>query len=964
MGVEKNTGGTEVSHVLGDTAELVQNPQQRDTTAQAFDTLANLIPETVARFDAQCRRTYVNAAFARAVGVPAQALLGQRPSDLRSTPQALAYEQAIRDVFADGLPREHEYAWTDKDGKLVISHARLVAERDASGTVVSVLSAGCDMAPLRRTQQHLQEAQTRLSKILQILPDLVWLTDVNGAFLACNAAVERWLGTGEQNILGRRYHDLLPAAWADKALEHDAQTLASGQMHVSVEWGRFADDGLEVLFETRRIPMLGPDGDAIGVLAVARDVTQQQKLAMQLASREEEFRTLAENFPDCIVRYDCMCRRIYVNPAFIQYSGMKAHQALGKTPQELSHLSPDSAAYYQQRLQQVIETGVADSVELEWEGLDGRHMVQQIAIVPERDALGQLCSVLAIGRDITAFKESEQRLKEAEGMAHLGHWHWDFRHKTNMASDEVCRILGMPSGWSPSRSEIFGKMAESDRARVFARLEDAIAAQATDLSLDYRIQVAQRFVDVHTNMRIRYDSQGKPAQLLGTTQDVTELRAYQQQLHTLTHYDTLTLLPNRDLLRRHIEQAVAHAAQHQLQAAVMILDLDNFKVVNDSMGHAVGDLVLKEVAQRIKACVGGKDIVARLSGDEFALLLCDVASDADVSDVARKVLDAVAKNHSVNGQGIFVSASIGIARFPQDSDQASTLLQFADAAMHHAKEQGKDNVQFYSAAFTARTSQRLVLTSDLRHAIAHQEMRVFYQPKMALAHGGLVGAEALLRWNHPSQGSVAPDAFIPIAEETGLILDIGRSVLRTACLAVCRWNAHRSVPLRVAVNLSSRQFRAFDLVGMVESVLEETGCKPQWLELEITESLLLKDSCDVARTLAHFASMGITLAIDDFGTGYSSLAYLNRFPIHTLKVDKSFIANVTAPAGSAPLVQAILSMSKSLHMSVVAEGVETEEQARWLVANGCELAQGYLWGKPMPEADFVAMADAAKQEQA
>ncbi|HZW25637.1 MAG TPA: bifunctional diguanylate cyclase/phosphodiesterase, partial [Gallionella sp.] len=352
--------------------------------------------------------------------------------------------------------------------------------------------------------------------------------------------------------------------------------------------------------------------------------------------------------------------------------------------------------------------------------------------------------------------------------------------------------------------------------------------------------------------------------------------------------------------------------------------------------------------------VRGYDTVARLGGDEFAILLPEIRSGDDLGGVADKILQAFSAPFLLEGQEVFVSTSIGIALYPDDGLDADDLLKHADSAMYFAKRSGRSNFRFYSKELTASANERLTLEGDLRRGIARDELELYFQPKVRLADGAVVGSEALLRWHHPQRGTVSPDRFIPIAEDSGLIVEIGAWVLRQGCRAACDWNAPGKPLHKVAINLSARQFQSGNLVKTVRQTLTETGCRPEWIELEITESLLLDEEGEVLEMLEAFREMGITIAIDDFGTGYSALSYLARFPIDTLKIDRSFISRVTEYGHHTELVKAIVSIARCLNQQVVAEGVETAEQAALLQAYGCQMVQGYFYGKPMGRDDFEA----------
>jgi len=444
----------------------------------------------------------------------------------------------------------------------------------------------------------------------------------------------------------------------------------------------------------------------------------------------------------------------------------------------------------------------------------------------------------------------------------------------------------------------------------------------------------------------------------GLEAEIAERRLADQRVVHMAHHDALTGLPNRTLLADRIGQAIACAHRGGSKLAVLFLDLDRFKNVNDSFGHAIGDLLLTAVAARLTASRREEDTVARLGGDEFIVSIPDVASTAEAESVAARILSDLAKPFKIAGHELHAGGSIGIALYPKDGDTAETLMRNADTAMYHAKELGRANYQFFSAQLTERVSRRLSTETNLRRALERGEFTMHYQPLVDLATGRLDGAEALLRWPQSDQSLVHPAEFIPIAEDTGLIVPLGEWVLLEACSQAQAWQTQHP-GLRIAVNLSARQFRQRNLIGMIEEVLAETRLAPNLLELELTESMLMHNIEETALILARLDEIGVRLAIDDFGTGYSSLSYLKRFPIHTLKIDRSFVRDVSTDPDDAAIVTAIVAMARSLYLSVTAEGVETAEQAAFLSSLPCDMAQGFHFGRPMPAAEFLALLGAA-----
>jgi len=419
------------------------------------------------------------------------------------------------------------------------------------------------------------------------------------------------------------------------------------------------------------------------------------------------------------------------------------------------------------------------------------------------------------------------------------------------------------------------------------------------------------------------------------------------ELDHLAHHDVLTDLPNRILLQDRLSQAIELARRQGTQLAVMFMDLDQFKHINDSLGHAVGDQLIQSVAQRLVGCVRQSDTISRQGGDEFVLLLPHIEHAEDAALSAQKILAAFALPHHIDPHDLHISVSIGISIYPDDGKDAETLIKSADTAMYHAKESGRNTYKFFEQSMNVRAVQRQSTEASLRRALTRQEFVLHYQPKINLKSKLMVGVEALIRWQHPERGLLTPEQFIPIAEDSGLILPIGRWVLHEACRQARAWQQAGLPPVTVAVNTSALEFRAPDFLDNIRATLDETGLEPRYLELELTESVLMRDADATNHMLHALSDLGIKLTVDDFGTGYSSLSYLRQFPIDTLKIDQSFVQQMTSSPGDADLVSAVINMGKSLNHRVIAEGVETSEQHAFLLAEECDEGQGYYFGRPM-----------------
>lgn len=491
-------------------------------------------------------------------------------------------------------------------------------------------------------------------------------------------------------------------------------------------------------------------------------------------------------------------------------------------------------------------------------------------------------------------------------------------------------------------------------ARVREVKADAREGAATSREQEIRAAETQAAADDHIILL-----QKANAHLVTATIEAHKLAEQVQtakvQLEHLVQHDALTGLPNRILLQDRLGQAIELARRQSRQLAVMFLDLDQFKHINDSLGHAVGDQLLRSVAQRLVGCVRHSDTISRQGGDEFVLLLSHIERAEDARISAQKMLASLALPHRIDQHDLHIGASIGISIYPADGQDVETLIKSADAAMYSAKENGRNNYKFFEQSMNILAVQRQSIEASLHRALEQQEFVLYYQPKINLQSGAIVGVEALIRWQHPEQGLLSPTQFVPIAEDCGLILPIGRWVLREACRQVQAWldSGLRAVP--IAVNISAVEFRHKSFLESVALVLKETGLVPRYLELELTESILMHDVESSVPILEALKAIGVRLAIDDFGTGYSSLSYLKHFPIDTLKIDQSFVRNIAANADDAIIVRTIIGMGENLKQRIIAEGVETHEQLEFLLEQQCEEGQGFLFGHPLPAKNFAQL---------
>ena len=465
------------------------------------------------------------------------------------------------------------------------------------------------------------------------------------------------------------------------------------------------------------------------------------------------------------------------------------------------------------------------------------------------------------------------------------------------------------------------------------------------------------------------DENGKIQNFISTGKDITEQMQTRERLHHLSEHDLLTGLPNRILFNDRLDQAIPRARRNNRLVAVLLMDMDRFKNINETLGFGCGDHMLQAIGERLLASTRDGDTVARLGDDEFAVMLEDVRQQEDIPQVVEKIIRSLSQAYHIDGHELFITTSIGISLYPNDAEHPQTLMQFADVAIHNAKESGSNTYRFYEAKMNEQSLYRLNLESSLRKALEREEFFLHYQPQIDLSTGAITGFEALLRWAHPDLGTVSPVEFIPLLEETGMIQQVGRWILRKACMTCKQWHDQGLGPVSIAVNLSPIQFNEGRITRIVQEVLDETGLPPEYLELELTESTVMRNPEQTTTILGELGKMGVELAIDDFGTGYSSLSYLQKFPINTLKIDRSFVNDINANESDACIVSAIISMAHSLNLRVIAEGVEDVEQLNFLHTKKCEYVQGFLFSRPVAEEDAGVLLESwsyslANMEQA
>ena len=647
---------------------------------------------------------------------------------------------------------------------------------------------------------------------------------------------------------------------------------------------------------------------------------------------------------------------MWVNRAFTTMTGYSKEEAMGRTPRLLK--SDEQPEAYYAELWSTISSGKVWKGEIVNRRKDGTTYTEEMTITPVSQGEGRdETQFIAIKQDISGRKQAEQALRRAEEKyraifedAVIG----IFQASADGRLLNVNRAFAGIHGYDSPEQMLVELSNLNAPAQLFVEpkrmdeLRHVLAGK--ELVRDFELHVYRRDRServVLVNVRAVHDASGNMMFYEGTVEDVTARKVAEDRVQFLAYYDALTGLPNRTLLQDRLATALAGARRRKDKVALLFLDLDRFKLINDSLGHSFGDLLLQEVAQRLKKWAREQDTVARLGGDEFLIVLNGVKNIADAAVAADRMTKSMTGGFVVQGRPLNITCSLGISVFPEHGTNSETLIKNADAAMYFAKESGRNNFRFFTKDLSAQAVERLTLENSLRPALEKNEFFLMYQPQVDIGTGRIIGLEALLRWQHPNLGLVPPDKFIQIAENVGLIVPIGEWVLRTACSQARKWQDEGLPAVMVAVNISAIQFRQKGFCKLIRKVLDETGLPAKYLELELTESLLLDNADLMLSVVEELKAMGVTLAIDDFGTGYSSLSYLKHFPVSKLKIDRSFVRDVAVNPDDAAITTAIISMAKSLNLKVIAEGVEDEAQMSFLRAQRCDEIQGYYFSKPL-----------------
>ena len=808
------------------------------------------------------------------------------------------------------------------------------------------------------------QTEANLSALIESTEDHIWSVDLNCRLILFNRAFQRHVEQiyGVQVAVGMHPEGMFLPERAAPWPQFFKRALSEGPFRI--EHSLLDGHTLEMAFN----PIIA-DGEAMGISVFGKDITERKLAEMQLRDSEERYRATFEQAAVGIVHASFDGRYLRCNMRFAEIVGYALEEIPGMTFQQIT-LPEDQAE--SEAARQQMASGAIEGASLEKRYLrkDGSLTWVKLTCSTQRDAEGRALHNIAVVEDINARKTVEESLAAAQGALRLSEERYHTAFQTCLDSIAISRLSdgkyidanqAFLDNIGFEREEIIGRtpleLGIWVDARDWQKITEMLRQNSICRGLEARFR--RKNGDIfwgHISASV-FEFDCAPC-VLSITRDISDAKLAEEEIRNLAFYDPLTALPNRRLLLERLRQALVASVRSGRSQALLSIDLDNFKTLNDTLGHQTGDLLLQEAARRIAACVSAADTVGRLSGDEFLLILEDLSevpeeAAAQAEAVGEKILASIHNPYLLEGRECRSTCSIGITIFGGRRNSTDEILQQADIALHQAKAAGRDTIRFFSRALQAAVNARAAMEEDLRQAIKTNQFLLYYQPQVEW--GRLTGAEALIRWRHPARGIMPPDEFIPPAEESRLILPVGDWVMETACAQIASWAGQKNTAhLSVAVNISALQFRQPGFVEQVLAALDRAGANPENLKLELTESMLANNIEDIIAKMTELKSHGLRFSLDDFGTGYSSLAYLKRLPLDELKIDRAFGRDILVDATSGAIAQTIISLGRAMGLSVVAEGVETEEQRSFLAALGCHAFQGYLISRPLPLEEFEA----------
>ncbi len=896
-----------------------------------------------------------NKAFSEALHLKPEDIKHQTDYDLFDRQQADSFIKADRFVLRENQPWMNEEWVTTPDGIAHIFKTHKTPFTNLSGEIEGIVGVSRDMADRKLIEEQLRRSESTYRNIISTAQDGFVIVSVDGKIIESNQSFANMTGYTLDELSNKPIGEIETS----EKHQYSTQNVIKVKQTKSINYTSQHRHKLGHLFHVE-VSISFWDGDDGMLFCFVKDISQRINAEQKLLLSESKFRHIFEQIPSISVQgYDKNRSVIFWNQASEKLYGYTKEQALGKQLEDLIIPPP-----YREHVINNVNAWINDGVpilaeELLLQRADGSN----VAVYSSHTLINNTdneAEMYCIDIDLSAQKKAEEQaltLSQAIEQSPISMILTNIDSKIEYVNSAFEKISGYAA------SEVIGQSASMLKSgltpkSLYKELWNAIS---TGHAWQGELQNKKKNGDIfweHAHIAPIFDNAGVTKHYLALKQDVTQYKQQEEKILHQAHYDSLTGLPNRLLSLDRLSQMLKDAHRAKNNVAVLFIDLDDFKKVNDTMGHSVGDELLIQAAVRLKNTIRESDVVGRLGGDEFIIILSNINEPTEVEIIARKLLEQFYQPFRLENRELVSTISIGIALYPLDSEDPKELLRQADSAMYHSKDRGRNTYNFYTHQMNHDMNRRLKVEEQLRSALKQKELEVYFQPFVDIKNRKIIGAEALLRWNNALLGQVTPDEFIPIAEQTGLIVTIGQYVIEVAFATAKKWQQTYNPHFKIAINVSPKQFRENTFVDMLNIQLDKHQINPSTIELEITEGVLLSGDAVIDSNLISINDIGVSISMDDFGTGYSSLSYLRSYPFNTLKVDKSFINDITVDPGDLELVGAAIAMGHGLNLTVVAEGVETEEQYHLLNALKCDYGQGYLFSKPLPQAAFEALLQA------
>jgi diguanylate cyclase (GGDEF)-like protein/PAS domain S-box-containing protein len=926
------------------TEEAIQESEER------FRSLVETTDEWIWAIDLNGRHTYSNPSI--------ETILGYTPEEIVGTQSlSLLHEQDQKKVAA-ALPtfinsktawKGWILRWRHKDGSYKYLESNATPIMNSSGEITGFRGVDRDISQQRQALKELREEQERTRQYLEVAGVIMLSLDINGKVQMINRKGCEILGYPKEEILQRDwFSNFLPSADAEP-IRASFKKLIEGNISPMEYYEnpvRTRGDGLR-LIAWRNVLLTDSEGHITGVLASGADITDQRQAELEVKQANTEWNYAMDFFDEPIYLLDLERRIVRANQAFYKLTHSSKEAVIGRHIAEILHPQGEESPCPVCRAQEekrdtviTMETDHADNPT----GLPIEVICRVI-----RNHVNEPTGILMTIRDLSRARQTQEKLSQSAAV-------FESTIEGIMITDPDLNIIAINPAFTNitgyTEAEAIGetpRLLKSERHKrdFYRELWDLLNKNEGWQGEIWNRRKNGEIYPEWLTISIVRDDNGKISNYIGVFSDISQLKQSQTRLEFLAHHDPLTSLPNRLLFGARLEHAIERARRNEAMVALLFLDLDRFKHINDSLGHTVGDALLEAVAQRFTELTREDDTVARLGGDEFVILMEEIDDSEYAAVLAEKIIKSLSAPFNVLEHELFVGTSIGISLFPQDGDNVEQLLSNADSAMYRAKDLGRSNYQFYTKELTAHAFEHMLLGGQLRKAIEQEQFVIHYQPQIDLINNKVIGVEALIRWQHPEHGLIPPGQFIPLAEDTNLIIPLGDWVLREACKQANSWLDAGIEFGYISVNVAGPQIHQDSLLKTVSEILTETKLPPERLELEITETFIMEQDAPAIELLLSLRRLGVSLAIDDFGTGYSSLSYLKQLPVNKLKIDRSFVNDLPEDENDAAITRAIIALGHSMLFTVIAEGVETETQRNFLIKEGCEQAQGYLYSKPV-----------------